>query len=159
MSEPIYQRVTAEVKLAMKARDKPRLGALRLIMADFKRIEVDERIELDEERVLVILDKMIKQRKDSFKQFQDAGREDLANQEALEIAVLVEFLPDQFSDDEISGLVKAAIAETSAASMQDMGKVMAVVKPQVQGKADMGVVSGLVKAHLSWIRLSWIRLS
>ena len=92
---------------------------------------------------------MIKQRKDSFKQFQDAGREDLANQEALEIAVIVEFLPDQFSDDEISGLVKAAIAETSAASMQDMGKVMAVVKPQVQGKADMGVVSGLVKAHLS----------
>ncbi|MBT5701965.1 MAG: GatB/YqeY domain-containing protein [Pseudomonadales bacterium] len=149
MPEPIYQRVIAEVKVAMKARNKPRLGALRLMMADFKRIEVDERIELDEERVLVILDKMIKQRKDSFKQFQDAGREDLANQEALEIAVIVEFLPDQFSDDEISGLVKAAIAETSAASMQDMGKVMAVVKPQVQGKADMGVVSGLVKAHLS----------
>ena len=149
MPEPIYQRVIAEVKVAMKARNKPRLGALRLMMADFKRIEVDERIELDEARVLVILDKMIKQRKDSFKQFQDAGREDLANQEALEIAVIVEFLPDQFSDDEISGLVKAAIAETSAASMQDMGKVMAVVKPQVQGKADMGVVSGLVKAHLS----------
>lgn len=149
MPEPIYQRVIAEVKVAMKARNKPRLGALRLMMADFKRIEVDERIELDEERVLVILDKMVKQRKDSFKQFQDAGREDLANQEALEIAVIVEFLPDQFSDDEISGLVKAAIAETSAASMQDMGKVMAVVKPQVQGKADMGVVSGLVKAHLS----------
>ena len=149
MPEPIYQRVIAEVKVAMTARNKPRLGALRLMMADFKRIEVDERIELDEERVLVILDKMIKQRKDSFKQFQDAGREDLANQEALEIAVIVEFLPDQFSDDEISGLVKAAIAETSAASMQDMGKVMAVVKPQVQGKADMGVVSGLVKAHLS----------
>ena len=149
MPEPIYQRVIAEVKVAMKARNKPRLGALRLMMADFKRIEVDERIELDEERVLVILDKMIKQRKDSFKQFQDAGREDLANQEALEIAVIVEFLPDQFSDDEISGLVKAAIAETSAASMQDMGKVMAVVKPQVQGKADMGVVSGLVKAHFS----------
>lgn len=149
MPEPIYQRVIAEVKVAMKARDKPRLGALRLMMADFKRIEVDERIELDEERVLVILDKMIKQRKDSFKQFQDAGREDLANQEALEIAVIVEFLPDQFSDDELSGLVKAAIAETSAASMQDMGRVMAVVKPQVQGRADMGVVSGLVKAHLS----------
>ena len=149
MPEPIYQRVIAEVKVAMKARNKPRLGALRLMMADFKRIEVDERIELDEERVLVILDKMIKQRKDSFKQFQDAGREDLANQEALEIAVIVEFLPDQFSDDELSGLVKAAIAETSAASMQDMGRVMAVVKPQVQGRADMGVVSGLVKAHLS----------
>lgn len=149
MPEPIYQRVTAEVKVAMKARDKPRLGALRLIMADFKRIEVDERIELDEERVLVILDKMIKQRKDSFKQFQDAGREDLANQEALEIAVIAEFLPDQFSDEELSRLVEAAIVETSAASMQDMGKVMAVVKPQVQGRADMGLVSGLVKAHLS----------
>ena len=149
MSEPIYQRVTAEVKVAMKARDKPRLGALRLIMADFKRIEVDERIELDDERVLVILDKMTKQRKDSLKQFEDAGREDLANQEALEIAVIAEFLPDQLSDDEVSGLVKAAIAETGAASMQDMGKVMAIVKPQVQGKADMGAVSGLVKAQLS----------
>jgi uncharacterized protein len=149
MPEPIYQRVTAEVKVAMKARDKPRLGALRLIMADFKRIEVDERIELDDERVLVILDKMTKQRKDSLKQFEDAGREDLANQEALEIAVIAEFLPDQISDDEISGLVKAAIAETGAASMQDMGKVMAIVKPQVQGKADMGAVSGLVKAQLS----------
>ena len=149
MPEPIYQRVTAEVKVAMKARDKPRLGALRLIMADFKRIEVDERIELDDERVLVILDKMTKQRKDSLKQFTDAGREDLANQEALEIAVIAEFLPDQLSDDEVSGLVKAAIEETDAASMQDMGKVMAIVKPQVQGKADMGAVSGLVKALLS----------
>ena len=149
MPEPIYQRVTAEVKVAMKARDKPRLGALRLIMADFKRIEVDERIELDDERVLVILDKMTKQRKDSLKQFEDAGREDLANQEALEIAVIAEFLPDQLSDDEVSGLVKAAIAETGAASMQDMGKVMAIVKPLIQGKADMGAVSGLVKAQLS----------
>jgi uncharacterized protein YqeY len=149
MPEPIYQRVTAEVKLAMKARDKPRLGALRLIMADFKRIEVDERIELDDERVLVILDKMTKQRKDSLMQFENAGREDLANQEALEIAVIAKFLPDQLSDDEVSGLVKAAIAETGAASMQDMGRVMAIVKPQVQGKADMGAVSGRVKAQLS----------
>ena len=149
MSEPIYQRVTAEVKVAMKARDKARLGALRLILADFKRIEVDERVELDDERVLVILDKMIKQRKDSLKQFEDAGREDLASQEALEIAVIADFLPDQLSDDEVSGVVKAAIAETGASSMQDMGKVMAIVKPQVQGKADMGAVSGLVKAQLS----------
>jgi len=133
----------------MKARDKARLGALRLIMADFKRIEVDERIELDDERVLVILDKMTKQRKDSQQQFEDAGREDLAQQEALEIAVIAEFLPEQLSDDEVSDLVKAAIAETGAASMQDMGKVMAIVKPQVQGKADMGSVSGLVKAQLS----------
>ena len=149
MPEPIYQRVTAEVKVAMKARDKSRLGALRLILADFKRIEVDERIELDDERVLVILDKMIKQRKDSLKQFEDAGRQDLASQEALEIAVIADFLPDQLSDDEVSGVVKAAIAETGASSMQDMGKVMAIVKPQVQGKADMGAVSGLVKAQLS----------
>ena len=148
MSEPIYQRVSAEVKVAMKARDKPRLGALRLIMADFKRIEVDERIELDDERVLVVLDKMTKQRKDSLKQFEDAGREDLAKQEALEIAVIAEFLPDQLSDDEVSVLITAAITETGAASMQDMGKVMAIVKPQIQGKADMGTVSGLVKALL-----------
>ena len=149
MPEPIYQRVTTEVKLAMKARDKPRLGALRLIMADFKRIEVDERIELDNERVLVILDKMTKQRKDSFKQFEDAGREDLSSQEALEIAVRAEFLPDQLSDDEVSGLIEAAIAESGSASMQDMGRVMAIVKPQVQGKADMAAISGLVKAKLS----------
>lgn len=149
MPEPIYQRVSAEVKVAMKARDKPRLGALRLIMADFKRIEVDERIELDDERVLVVLDKMTKQRKDSLKQYEDAGREDLANQEALEIAVIAEFLPEQLSDEEVTGLIKAAIAETGAASMQDMGKVMAIVKPQVQGKADMGAISGLVKEQLS----------
>ncbi len=149
MSEPIYQRVSAEVKVAMKARDKPRLGALRLIMADFKRIEVDERIELDDKRVLVVLDKMTKQRKDSLKQFEEAGREDLAKQEALEIEVIAEFLPDQLSDDEVSGLITAAITETGAASMQDMGKVMAIVKPQIQGKADMGTVSGLVKALLS----------
>ena len=149
MPEPIYQRVTAEVKLAMKARDKARLGALRLIMADFKRIEVDERIELDDHRVLVILDKMTKQRKDSFKQFEDAGREDLANQEALEISVIAEFLPDQLSDEEVAGLIEAAIAESGSASMQDMGTVMAIVKPQVQGKADMSAVSGMVKAQLS----------
>ena len=149
MPEPIYQRVVAEVKLAMKARDKSRLGALRLMMADFKRVEVDERIELDDERVLVILDKMTKQRKDSFKQFEDAGRGDLASQEALEIAVIAEFLPIQLSDEEVFDLVKAAIAETGAASMQDMGKVMAIVKPQVQGKADMSAVSGLVKAQLA----------
>jgi hypothetical protein len=149
MTEPIYQRVTAEVKLAMKARDKPRLGALRLIMAEFKRIEVDERVELDDQRVLVIFDKMTKQRKDSFKQFEEAGREDLAKQEALEIAVIAEFLPKQLSDEEVIDLVKAAIVETGAASMQDMGKVMAIVKPQVQGKTDMGAVSGLVKGRLS----------
>ncbi len=149
MPEPIYQRVSAEVKVAMKARDKPRLGALRLIMADFKRIEVDERIELDDERVLVVLDKMTKQRKDSLKQYEDAGREDLAQQEALEIAVIAEFLPEQLSDEEVTALIKAAIKETGAASMQDMGKVMAIVKPQVQGKADMGAISGLVKAQLS----------
>ena len=149
MPEPIYQRVSAEVKVAMKARDKPRLGALRLIMADLKRIEVDERIELDDERVLVVLDKMTKQRKDSLKQYEDAGREDLAQQEALEIAVIAEFLPEQLSDEEVTALIKAAIKETGAASMQDMGKVMAIVKPQVQGKADMGAISGLVKAQLS----------
>jgi hypothetical protein len=149
MTEPIYQRVTAEVKVAMKARDKPRLGALRLIMAEFKRIEVDERVELDDQRVLVIFDKMTKQRKDSFKQFEEAGREDLAKQEALEIEVIAEFLPKQLSDEEVIDLVKAAIVETGAASMQDMGKVMAIVKPQVQGKTDMGAVSGLVKGRLS----------
>lgn len=148
MSEPIYQQVSAEVKTAMKARDKERLAALRLMMAEFKRVEVDERIELDDTRVLVILDKMTKQRKDSLKQFTEAGREDLAAQEALEIAIIEEFLPQQLSSAEVEQLVADAVAKTGAASMQDMGKVMGLIKPQIQGRADMSEVSALVKKHL-----------
>ena len=149
MSEPIYQQVSAEIKTAMKARDKQRLGALRLMMAEFKRVEVDERIELDDARVLVILDKMNKQRRDSLKQYADAGRQDLADQEALEIAIIEEFLPQGLSAEEIDQLVADAVGATGAASMQDMGKVMGILKPQIQGRADMGEVSALVKKQLA----------
>ena len=148
MADAIYQQVSAEVKTAMKARDKDRVAALRLMMAEFKRVEVDERIELDDERVLQILDKMTKQRKDSHQQYVDAGRDDLADKEALEMSIISEFLPAQLSEDELAQIVDAAVAEIGASSMQDMGKVMGIVKPQVQGRADMGAVSGLVKAKL-----------
>jgi len=148
MADSIYQQVSAEVKTAMKARDKDRVAALRLIMSEFKRVEVDERIELTDERVLQILDKMTKQRKDSHQQYADAGRDDLADKEAMEIAIIAEFLPAQLSDDELVQIVETAVAEVGASGMQDMGKVMGIVKPQVQGRADMGAVSGLVKAKL-----------
>lgn len=148
MTEPIYQQVSAEVKIAMKAREKDRVGALRLVMADFQRVEVDERIEIDDKRALIILDKMVKQRKDSLKQFEDAGRDDLARIEAYEIAIIGEFLPDQLGADEVDQIVTRAIEQTAATGMQDMGKVMAIVKPQVQGRADMGEISSLVKSQL-----------
>ena len=148
MSESIYERVSDQVKTAMKARDKPRVSALRLIMAEFKRVEVDERIELDDARVLVILDKMTKQRKDSHKQYQDAGRDDLAATEAFELDIIAQFLPEQISDDELEAMVVSAISQTGAAGMQDMGKVMGLLKPQIQGRADMGTVSALVKSSL-----------
>ena len=148
MTEPIYQQVSAEVKIAMKAREKDRVAALRLVMSEFKRVEIDERIEIDDKRALIILDKMVKQRKDSLKQFEDAGRDDLARIEALEIAIIGEFLPDQLGADEDAQIVTRAIEQSAATGMQDMGKVMAIVKPQVQGRADMGEISSLVKSQL-----------
>ncbi len=144
----IKASISDSVKDAMRAKDKARLGVLRMLMAEFKRVEVDERIELDDDRVLVILDKQLKQRKDSAKQYTDAGREDLAEQETFEISVIQDFMPAALSNEEIESLLKAAIAETGAESMRDMGKVMAIVKPQVQGRADMGEVSKLVKSLL-----------
>ena len=149
MTDPIYQQVAEDVKTAMKARDKERVAALRLIMAEFKRVEVDERIELDDTRVLAILDKMTKQRNDSLQQYKSAGREDLVDQEAFEIEVIASYLPSKLDDEEIEQLIAAAISDTGATGMQDMGKVMGILKPQVQGRADMGQVSGLVKAQLS----------
>ena len=148
MSEAIIDRVSDQVKVAMKARDKERLAALRLMMAEFKRVEVDERIELDDTRVLAILDKMTKQRKDSLKQFEDADRDDLAAKESLELSIIAEFMPEQMDAEELSALVKATIQELGASGMQDMGKVMGILKPQVQGRADMGQVSQLVKSQL-----------
>lgn len=149
MSEPTLKaRINDEMKAAMRAKDKPRLGAIRLIQAEIKRIEVDERIEVDDERLLAVLDKMCKQRRDSIQQYEDAGRTELAEQERLEIDVIQEFLPAQLSEDELNDLIAEAIAASGAESMKDMGKVMGQLKPKLQGRADMGEVSKLIKARL-----------
>ena len=132
----------------MKGGDKARLAVVRLMLAAVKQREVDERIELDDSQVLAVLDKMVKQRRDSIRQYGDAGRDDLVAQEAAEIEVIQEFLPTALSNDEIDAIIEAAITETGAASMRDMGKVMGIVKPQVQGRADVGQVSGRVKQRL-----------
>ncbi|MES9992866.1 MAG: GatB/YqeY domain-containing protein [Candidatus Thiodiazotropha sp.] len=145
----LKQQILDDVKQAMKAKQKERLGTLRLITAAIKQREVDERCELDDTQVLAILEKMIKQRRDSIKQYEDAGRQELADQEKSEIAIIEAYMPAGLSDEEISALIEGAIAETGAASMKDMGKVMGVLKPRMQGRADMGKVSGLVKQKLS----------
>ena len=144
----LKSQITDAMKAAMKGGEKTRLGVIRLVLAAIKQREVDERIELDDAQVLAVLDKMVKQRRDSIQQYQDAGREDLAAVEAAEIEIIQEFLPEELSDDEIGAIIAAAIAETGAESMRDMGKVMAIVKPKVQGRADVGKVSGLVKQKL-----------
>ena len=149
MTSETQTAIKAAQKDAMKSRAKERLATLRLIQAEFKRIEVDERIELDEARVLAVLDKMIKQRRDSQSQYLDAGRDELAAQEASEIAVIQEFLPAQLSDDELDSLIEAAIAAADGSGMQAMGAVMGQLKPQLQGRADMGAVSQKVKARLT----------
>lgn len=148
MASEIKAQIAEAVKDAMRAKDKQRLGVLRIMMSEFKRIEVDERIELDDSRVLAVLDKQVKQRRDSAQQFADAGRQELCDQENYEISVIQEFLPSSLSNDEISQIIKEAIVETGAESMRDMGKVMNIVKPKVQGRADVGEVSKLVKDQL-----------
>ncbi len=144
----LIQTIKDAVKESMRAKDKERTKALRLIQAEFKRVEVDERIELDDARALAIMDKMMKQRRDSIKQYLDAGREELAAVEQFEIDVIQDFLPEALSEEEISAIVAKAISDSGAAGMQDMGKAMALIKPQIQGRADMGIVSKLVKAQL-----------
>lgn len=148
MSSELVPRIRDAVKDAMRARDKARLGTLRLVTAEIKRVEVDERVEVDDARALAILDKMVKQRLDSEAQYRSAGRDDLADAEAAEIAVIREFLPAPLDDAELTVLVEAAVAETGAEGMRDMGRVMGVLKPKVQGRADMGAVSARVKARL-----------
>lgn len=140
--------VTEAMKAAMKARDKARLSAIRLILSEFKRIEVDERIEIDDARCLAVLDKMCKQRRDSIKQYEDAGRHELAAVEYAEIDVIQGFLPQQLSEQELDTMVAKAIADSGADSIKGMGQVMAILKPQIQGRADVGQVSQRVKAKL-----------
>ena len=137
------------MKTAMKAKDSARLGVIRLMLSECKRIEVDERIELSNERVIAILDKMTKQRRDSAKQYADAGRQDLEDQENFEIAVIAEFLPAALSAEELAAVIDQCITEAGATSAKDMGKVMGLLKPKIQGKADMGAASQQVKAKLS----------
>ena len=141
--------VKAEMKAAMKARAKERLATIRLIQAEFKRVEVDERIDIDDARALSILDKMVKQRRDSSTQYRDAGREELAVKEDAEIAVIQEFLPEQLSAADIEALIDGALAGIDATGMAAMGPLMGAIKPKLQGRADMGEVSKLVKAKLT----------
>ena len=142
-------RIQDEMKAAMKGGDKARLGVIRLILAAIKQREVDERIELDDEQVLLVLDKMIKQRRDSVTQYQKAGRTELADQEIFEISVIQEYMPAQLSEAEIESLIADAINTTGAESMKDMGKVMGTLKAKLQGRADMSAVSALIKQKLS----------
>ncbi len=137
------------MKAAMRSGDKPRLGVIRLVLAAIKQREVDERIELNDEQVLLVLDKMVKQRRESLAQFKQAGRDDLAEQEAYEIGVLQDFLPEALSEEEISAMISEAIKQTEAASIRDMGKVMGIIKPKMQGRADMSAVSAVIKQQLN----------
>lgn len=144
--ETLAHTIKAAMKAAMKARDKERLSTIRLILSEFKRVEVDERIEVDDDRALALLDKMVKQRRDSIAQYLAAERPELADKEQQELEVIKTFLPQPLSDSEIHAILDDAITATGASSMADMGKVMALIKPKLQGRADMGKVSTLVKA-------------
>jgi len=146
--ESLKQRVDADMKAALRAKEKERLGAVRLILAAIKQREVDERITLDDTQVLAVLDKMAKQRRDSIAQFQAAGRQDLVDKEQFELDVIQTYMPQPLGEAEVAALIEAAMAETGASGMADMGKVMGLLKPKVQGRADMGAVSKAVKARL-----------
>ena len=149
MSSTLKPQLTTDMKSSMKNGDKKRLGVVRLMLAAIKQIEVDERIELDDTRILAVLDKMAKQRRESISHYSDAGRDDLVAVEQAEIDIIQEYLPEALSESEINDLVEQSIAATGAATIKDMGKLMGVLKPQLQGRADMGKVSQLVKARLS----------
>lgn len=145
----LKERITEDMKASMRSGEKERLAGIRLILAAIKQREVDERIQLDDTQVLAVLDKMIKQRRESITQFQAGNRADLVARESAELAVLQAYLPAQLSDAEVESAIRAAIAGTGATSMKDMGKVMAAVKPQVQGRTDMGALSARIKGLLS----------
>ena len=145
----LKDQIQDAMKTAMKGGDKERLAVIRLMMAAMKQVEVDERIELDDSRVLGILDKMVKQRRESISQFQSGSRDDLAEKEQAEIDIISDFLPQALSEEEIETIINKAISETGAASMKDMGKVMGIIRPQITGRADMGAVSGKIKSLLS----------
>ena len=149
MGQPLKERLQDAVKDAMRSKAKERLAVIRLVMAAIKQIEVDERIELDDSQVLAVLDKMLKQRRESISQFDAAGRDDLSQKEAAEIAIISEFMPEPLSEEEIDRMIKEAIEKTGASSMKDMGKVMGGLQAQMKGRADMSAVSVKIKASLS----------
>lgn len=146
---PLKQALTDAMKDAMRAKDKPRLGTIRLALSEIKRVEVDERIEPDDARVIGILDKMIKQRRESIRQYESADRPELVAQEQFEIEVLQEFLPQALEAAELEQIIKSAVSESGATSMKEMGKVMNIVRPQVVGRADMAEVSKQIKSLLA----------
>ena len=148
MSE-LKTRIINDMKLAIKAKDKDALKAVRMIVGAIKQREVDERIELDDAQVLAVIQKMVKQRKDSISQFKDAGRTDLVEIEEAELVIINNYMPAQLSEAEIATAVDKAIADSGASSMQDMGKLMGVLKGQLDGKADMGAISALIRSKLS----------
>ncbi|WP_213768146.1 GatB/YqeY domain-containing protein [Caballeronia sp. dw_19] len=145
----LKDQITDDMKTAMRARETDRLGTIRLLLAAIKQREVDERVTLDDAAITAVIDKMIKQRKDSISQFQTAGRDDLVAKEQAELVVLAAYMPEQMSNEAIDAEIQAAVAATGAAGPQDMGKVMGVLKPKLAGRADMTAVSGLVKAALA----------
>jgi len=145
----LKDRINDDMKAAMRARETERLGTIRLLLAAIKQREVDERIVLDDAAITAVIDKMIKQRKDSISQFAAAGRTDLVDKESAELTILAAYMPEQLSDAEIAAEVQAAVTQTGAAGPQDMGKVMGILKPKLAGRADMTAVSGLVKAALA----------
>jgi uncharacterized protein len=144
----LKEKLSEDMKGAMRAKDAARLGALRLLLSAVRQKEIDERIELDDAGLIAVVEKLIKQRKDSVSQYQAANRQDLADKEQAEIDVLTAFMPQPFSDDEVASLIQAALAETGATSAKDMGKVMTWLKPRLAGRADMAVVSGRIKSAL-----------
>ena len=146
---PLKLRINEAMKEAMRAKNKFRLGTIRLALAEIKKVEVDEQIDLDDIRITSLLDKMVKQSRESIKQFEAGGRTDLATNEQHEIEVIQEFLPKALSEEELDAIIKGALEESGAVSMQDMGKVMGLIKPQVVGRADMSAISQKIKAALS----------
>ncbi len=144
----LKQQITEDMKTAMRAKDVSRLSAIRMLLAAIKQREVDERIELDDEQILTVIEKMLKQRRDSLSQYEAANRQDLADVEKLEISVLQTYLPQPLTDAEVAALLDQAVEASGAAGMKDMGKVMAILKPQITGRADAAKVSALVKAKL-----------
>ena len=148
MSE-LKQQITNDMKLAMKAKDKPALKAVRMILGAIKQKEIDDRIELNDTQALVVIQKMVKQRKDSISQFSDAGRIDLVEVEEAELAIINNYMPKQLTEDEVDAVVTKVIVDSGADSMKDMGKLMGILKSQIDGKADMGLVSQLIKSKLS----------